>query len=317
MKDNKIPFDDLEEKESRNLFPPSVHEVYEPKSAIIVTDLFKKSMFQLSKKIKRNKFRITLKEGKYLDIEGYVNVTDQDNFLIIQKFARNNTKKVFIGTKEYDYCVCIPKKDLFKIKGYPLGKGGGYHKVEMDSHKRLRSLNITHNIFDGIEDTIGFFSRVGYDSNKKMYYFVISKEYYDLLHLPKALKAVELKIYFGLELDFSRILYLPLKTHFDNKKSEQSNNFIMKTILIKGGKYDWLEKSDDYNYIKTSFKNILFPAFKELEENNLFKFELIKGLKNSVDSLWKVTRLYSITGDTKELADENGDLEDISDDLTN
>ena len=288
-------------KKSKKIFPNSVTESWNPKSAIVRVDFFKKSMFQLSKKVQVKKFRIDLGNSKFLEVRGYVNVTDQDNFLIIQKYARNNTKEVEIGGIKYKSCVFVPKADVFKLKNYPTGSGssGSYYQKERNSHERLRSLNIRHNIFPGLDDTIGLFSRVGYDKEQKAYYFCISEEYAKLIQTPKTLKAINLPTYFDLKLDISKIFFLSFKIYFETKKASRKQNFTMRNILERAGKYDWIKKEDDKNYLKSEFYRILFPSFKELEEKGHFRFKVIRGSKYKIGSLWEVERLYDLKRDIK------------------
>jgi len=287
-------------KKSSKIFPDSVSESWNPKSSIVRVDFFKKSMFQLSKKVQVKKFRIDLGNSKFLEVRGYVNVTDQDNFLIVQKYARNNTKEVEIGGIKYNSCVFVPKADVFKLKNYN-EKGGGYHQKERNSHERLRSLNIRHNFLPGLDDTIGLFSRVGYDKEKKSYYFCISEEYTKLIKTPKFLKAINLPTYFSLKLDISKIFFLSFKIYFETKKASKKQNFTMRNILERAGKYDWINKEDDRNYLKSEFYRILFPSFKELEEKRHFSFKVIRGSKYKIDSLWEVERLYDLKRDIKKI----------------
>lgn len=287
-------------KKSSKIFPDSVSESWNPRSSIVRVDFFKKSMFQLSKKVQVKKFRIDLGNSKFLEVRGYVNVTDQDNFLIVQKYARNNTKEVEIGGIKYNSCVFVPKADVFKLKNYS-EKGGGYHQKERNSHERLRSLNIRHNIFPGLDDTIGLFSRVGYDKEKKSYYFCISEEYSKLIQTPKALKSINLPTYFALKLDISKIFFLSFKIYFETKNASKKQNFTMRNILERAGKYDWINKSDNKDYLKPKFRSILFPGFKELKDKGHFRFDIIRGSKYKIDSLWEVERIYDLKRDIKEI----------------
>lgn len=277
----------------------------EQRKAVIIQYFFKFSFFQTSKKIQRKKIRHEFPDGKFIEVNGYVNVTDMDNLLIFLDAAREAYQSLRIGKKLYDRCILIPRKKLFGFLGYPKNKGN-YHNITRGSHKRLKSLIITHNLYRGVEETISFFSNVGYISKSKTYYFVVSDEFenlYDKVNL----KVLDLNDYFALENSLAKILWVSLKILFDHEDSEIERPLKLETILQKAGKSDWIAKADNQEYFKTRIKHQLFPAFRELEEKSRFRFTSPLSGKYRLEAIYQVSRLYRLPRDTQsgESADGN------------
>lgn len=277
----------------------------EQRKAVIIQYFFKFSFFQTSKKIKRKQIRHEFPDGKFIEVTGYVNVIDMDNLLIFLDAAREPYRSLRIGKKQYDRCILIPRKKLFGFFGYPKNKGN-YHNIVRGSHKRLKSLIITHNLYRGVEETISLFSNVGYISKSKTYYFVISDEFenlYDKVNL----KVLDLNDYFALKNPLAKILWVSLKILFDHEDSDIERPLRLETILHKAGKSDWIAKANNQEYFKTRLKHQLFPAFRELEEKSRFRFTSPRSGKYRLEAIYQVSRLYRLPRDSQsgENADEN------------
>ena len=294
MSDNGRNVRILENIESGKLFEEKWYKTYKNKT-ILPKDLFTFSIFQSVKQEKKQEIRYDFPEGKYLSVEGYVNVLDQKIFLILMSAVRENLHALQIGNNIYNRCVLIERKKLFNMLNYPLDRGSYYETVRA-SQKRLKGLIISHNFRKRVDETIGFFSNVGYIRNSKVFYFVISEEFKNL-NDRLFLKAFDLNEYMQLKKQLSCFLWLSLRFLFDHKDCPKIRPLQLYTLLKRCGKVDWIKNAHKKDYFRSKIFHYLFPALLELEEKNHFAFRAPERGKYDLDAQYTIERLYPLKRD--------------------
>jgi len=299
-KENALHLD----SDSKRLFPDGWYTDVK-QTATVIQEFFTYSFFRTGKSEKKNKLLFNFPDGKFLETIGYVNSTDQQVFMIFLDYARDNYQSMKIGNIVYDRVVIIPRREMLEILGMPRHKGS-YSQMVMNSLKRLKALVITHNLYKKIKESISFFSNVGYLETTKSFYFVISPEF-ERLHERLYLKNYNLQDYLELENSLARNIWLSLKILFDHPECTKSRVLTLKTILKRGGKQEWIDKAEKKDYFKSKIKNHLAPALRELEGKGRFKFEAPPPSigKYRLNSPYKVTRIYPLPRDEKELSSDD------------
>jgi hypothetical protein len=309
MSDNGKSVKILEGKESGMLFEDNWYKTYKNKS-LLLKELFTYSIFQSAKQEKKQSICYNFQDGKYLTVEGYVNSLNQKIFLILMNSARENLHTVQIGNNIYDKCILLERKKLFSILHYPLNRGS-YLETVRASQKRLKALNITHNFWEKVDETIGFFSNVGYIRSNKSFYFVISEEYKNL-NDRLFLKAFDLNEYLQLKNNLSCFLWLSLRFLFDHKNCPKVRHLKLHTLLKRCGKIDWIKNAHKKDYFRSKIFHYLFPALAELRKKNCFAFKAPARGKYDLDANYSIERLYPLKRDDLKLvspsAGELGDL---------
>jgi hypothetical protein len=277
----------------KKLFPDDVFITNSPKSAITLRELFRRNLFQCSKFPKRTVTRHELPGDKFIEITGYANVTDQDVFFAVHYFARTHFRSFKIGGKNHDNCIVIKRHELLSFLNIDVAGRGSKKQMIDKSLPRLKTLNIEQNIFEDQHFSFSFFDVTGYDDKEKVYYFVVSDTYIDMLLNKKELKAFIMSDYFKLKNNLAKILDPVLRVHFDADLSN-IKSLKLHTILKFANKEEWLNSADNKDYFIKVINRDLLPAFTELLNKNRFKFTLIKGSKYDLDSVWEIERLYEI-----------------------
>lgn len=294
MSDNGKDARILEGKASGMLFEDKWSKTYKNK-ALLLKELFTYSIFQAAKQEKKQSIRYHFPDGKYLSVEGYVNALDQKLFLILMDAARGNLHALQIGNTIYDKCILLERKRLFSILNYPLNKGS-YFETVRTSQKRLKALTITHNFWAKVDETIGFFSNVGYIRDSKSFYFAVSEEFKNL-NDRLFLKAFDLNEYLQLKNNLSCFLWLSLRFLFDHKDCPKVRTLKLRTLLKRCGKVGWIKKAHKKDYFRSKVFHYLFPALAELEEKNCFAFRAPDRGKYNLEANYTIERLYPLKRD--------------------